>query len=75
MATELPASMGIKKSSWLTLAMYVCMYVCMYGIQDCQDLVKDSKWVLFPSTMAEQPIQQIICMYVYMLPMCGIHHA
>ena len=27
-ATELPSSMGIKQSSSLTLAMYVCMYVC-----------------------------------------------
>ena len=27
MATELPTSMGIKKSSSLMLAMYLCMYV------------------------------------------------
>ena len=27
-ATELPTSMGIKQSSSLMLAMYVCMYVC-----------------------------------------------
>ena len=33
------------------------MYVCMYEIRDCQDPVKGSGWVLFPSTMAEQPIQ------------------
>ena len=30
----------------------------MYEIQDRQDPVKGSGWVLFPSTMAEQPIQQ-----------------
>ena len=42
------------------------MYVCMYEIRDRQDLVKGSWWVLFPSTMAERPIQQIICMYVCM---------
>ena len=35
MATELPSkssdtSMGVKQSSSLTLAMYVCMYVFMY---------------------------------------------
>ena len=35
-------------------------YVCMYEIRDCQDLVKGSGWVLFPSTMAEQPIQQMV---------------
>ena len=53
--------------------MYVCMYVCMYEIRDRQDLVKGSGWVLFPSTMAEQPIQQIICMYVCMyVCMCMI---
>ena len=28
-AKELPTSMGIKQSSLLTLAMYVCMYVCV----------------------------------------------
>ena len=38
----------------------LCMYVCMYEIQDRQDPVKGSGWVLFPSTMAEQPIQQIV---------------
>ena len=40
--------------------MYVCMYVCMYEIRDRQDPVKGSGWVLFPSTMAEQPIQQMV---------------
>ena len=38
----------------------VCMYVCMYEIRDRQDPVKGSGWVLFPSTMAEQPIQQMV---------------
>ena len=39
----------------------------MYEIRDRQDPVKGSGWVLFPSTMAEQPIQQMyVCMYVYM---------
>ena len=37
----------------------------MYEVQDRQDPVKGSGWVLFPSTMAEQPIQQV-CMYVCM---------
>ena len=37
----------------------VYMYVCMYEIRDRQDPVKGSGWVLFPSTMAEQPIQQM----------------
>ena len=36
------------------------MYVCMYEIRDRQDPVKGSGWVLFPSTMAEQPIQQMV---------------
>ena len=40
--------------------MYVCMYVYMYEIRDRQDPVKDSEWVFFPSTMAEQPIQQMV---------------
>ena len=35
------------------------MYVCMY-VRDRQDPVKGSGWVLFPSTMAEQPIQQLV---------------
>ena len=44
--------------------------VCMYEIRDRQDPVKGSGWVLFPSTMTEQPIQQMVvghmyvCMYV-----------
>ena len=38
----------------------VCMYVCMYEIRDRQDPVKGSGWVLFPSTMVEQPIQQMV---------------
>ena len=42
----------------------LCMYVCMYEIRDRQDPVKGSGWVLFPSTMAEQPIH--VCMYVCM---------
>ena len=36
------------------------VYVCMYEIRDRQDPVKGSGWVLFPSTMAEQPIQQMV---------------
>ena len=36
------------------------MYVCMYEIWDHQDPAKGSGWVLFPSTMAEQPIQQML---------------
>ena len=55
-ATELPTNMGIKQSSSLILA----MYVCMYEIRDRQDPVNGSGWVLFPSTMAEQPIQQMV---------------
>ena len=42
------------------VCMYVCMNVCMYEIRDCQDPVKGSRWVLFPFTMAEQPIQQMV---------------
>ena len=34
--------------------------VCKYEIRDRQDPVKGSGWVLFPSTMAEQPIQQMV---------------
>ena len=61
MATELPlkssdTSMGVKQSSLLTLT----MYVCMYEIQNCQDPVKGSRWGTFPSTMAEQHIQQMV---------------
>ena len=55
-ATELPTSMRIKQSSSLTLA----MYVCMYEFRDRQDPIKGSGWVLFPSTMAKQPIQQMV---------------
>ena len=55
-AMELPTNMGIKQSSSLTLA----MYVCMYEIRDRQDPIKGSGWVLFPSTMAKQPIQQMV---------------
>ena len=32
----------------------------MYEIRDCQDPVVGSGWVLFSSTMAEQPIQQMV---------------
>ena len=32
----------------------------MYEIQNRQYSVKGSGWVLFPSTMAEQPIQQMV---------------
>ena len=43
----------------------------MYEIRDRQDPVKGSRWVLFPSTMAEQPIQQMVvghlCFHVCML--------
>ena len=42
------------------VCMYACMYVCMYEVRDHQDPVKGSGWVLFPSTMAEQPIQQMV---------------
>ena len=42
------------------VCMHVCMYVCMYEIRDRHDPVKGSGWVLFPSTMAEQPIQQMV---------------
>ena len=48
------------------------MCACMYEIRDRQDPVKGSGWVLFPSTMAKQPIQQMVvghlyvCMYVCM---------
>ena len=42
------------------VGMYVCMYVCMYEIRDRQDPVKGSGRVLFSSTMAEQPIQQMV---------------
>ena len=51
---------GICTLRSITLCMYVCMYVCMYEIRDRQDPVKGSGWVLFPSTMAEQPIQQMV---------------
>ena len=42
--------------------MYLCMYIYMYmyKIRDRQDPVKGSGWVLFPSTMAKQPIQQMV---------------
>ena len=36
------------------------MYVCMYEIRDCQDPVKGNSWILFPSTIAEQLIQQMV---------------
>ena len=39
---------------------YVYMYVCMYEFRDRQDPVKGSGWVLFPFTMAEQHIQQMV---------------
>ena len=32
----------------------------MYEIRDRQDPVKGSGWALFPSTMAEQPIQKMV---------------
>ena len=44
----------------LTRSKMVIMYVCMYEIWDRQDPVKSSGWVLFPSTMAEQPIPQMV---------------
>ena len=34
--------------------------LCMYEIRDRQDPVKGSGWVLFPSTMAKQRIQQMV---------------
>ena len=51
-AMELPTSMGIKQSSSLMLT--------MYEIRDRQDPDKGSGWVLFPSTMTKQPIQQMV---------------
>ena len=71
MATELPTSMGIKQSSTLRLTMYVCMYVCMYvrmyvcmyvcmRFGTAKTQLRAVGWVLFPSTMAEQPIQQMV---------------
>ena len=42
------------------ICMYVCMYVCMYEIRDHQDPVKGNGWVLFPFTMVEQPIKQMV---------------
>ena len=44
----------------IILEMDIYMYICIYEIRDCQDPVKGSGWVLFPSTMAEQPIQQMV---------------
>ena len=44
------------------------MYNPMYEIRDRQDPVKGSGWVLFSSTMAEQPIQQVcMCMIKILL--------
>ena len=37
----------------------------MYEIRDRLDPVKGSGWVLFPSTMAEQPIQQMVVRHLY----------
>ena len=37
----------------------------MCEIRDRQDQVKGSGWVLFPSTMAEQPIQQMVVRHLY----------
>ena len=40
---------------------YIYIYIYhIYEIQDRQDPVKGSGWVLFPSTMVEQPIQQMV---------------
>ena len=49
-AMELPTSMGIKQSSSLMLAMYVCMYVCMYVTKDItwnalQKRIGTNQWV------------------------------
>ena len=53
----------------IIICMNVCMYVCMYAIRDRQDPIKGSGWVLFPSTMAEQPIQQV-CLFVCIMYVC-----
>ena len=42
------------------VCLYACMFVCTYEIRDRQDPVKGSGWVLFPFTMAKQPIQQMV---------------
>ena len=51
-----------RSTSAFKLPLLTClnMYVCMYEIRDRQDPVKGSGWVLLPSTMAEQPIQQMV---------------
>ena len=48
--------------------------VCMYEIRDCQDPVKGSGWVLFPSTMAEQPIQQMVLVHLCFQE-CAVHNS
>ena len=56
--------MYVWMDGWMYACMYVCMHACMhacmYEIRDCQDPVKGSGWVLFPSTMSEQSIQQMV---------------
>ena len=42
------------------ICIYVYIYIYMYEIRDRQDPIKGSGWVLFPSTMAKQPIQQMV---------------
>ena len=71
-ATELPTSMGIKQSSSLMLAMYVCMRL---GTTKTQ--LRAAGGYFSPSTMAERPIQQMVvghlcfqeraeqCVYMY----------
>ena len=51
---------GLLVCMYVYVGIYVCIYACMYEIRDCQDPVKGSGWVLFPSNMAEQPIQQMV---------------
>ena len=48
-------------TSWSFLcASSLLLMLYIYEIRDRQDPVKGSGWVLFPSTMAEQPIQQMV---------------
>ena len=54
------AKTQLRAAGGYSIHMYVCMYVCMYEIRDRKDPVKGSGWVFFPSTMAEQPIQQMM---------------
>ena len=50
----------VKRNNPFQGLLVCCMYVCMYEIRDRQDPVNGSGWVILPSTMAEQPIQQMV---------------